>query len=128
MFRDADLIQEYSLVSPCCMIRACRLTLFARLILKAPIHILELIRNMYQYDIGWIRALKEDLLWLSLSGELSCSCEDLNAVEALKTIRASLYQDGAPIRCHQVCQFRCAKSFTQICRELLCTSSLPRLL
>ncbi len=83
MFSDADLIQEYSLVSPCCMIRACRLTLFACLILKPPIHILELIRNMYQYDTGWIHALKEDLLWLSLSGELSCSCDDLNAVDAL---------------------------------------------
>ncbi len=35
------------------------------------------------YDTGWIHALKEDLLWLSLSGELSCSCDDLNAVEAL---------------------------------------------
>ncbi len=63
MFSDADLIQEYSLVSPSCMIRACRLTLFARLILKAPIHILELIRNMYQYDIGWIHALMVELIW-----------------------------------------------------------------
>ncbi len=29
------------------------------------------------------RPPEEDLLWLSLSGELSCSCDDLNAVEAL---------------------------------------------
>ena len=48
MFSDADLIQEYSLVSSC-MIRACRLTLFARLILKAPMHIQDIIRIMYQY-------------------------------------------------------------------------------
>ena len=76
LFSDADLIQEYNLVPPCCMIRACRLTLYARLILKAPTHILELVRNMYQFDIGWIQALNEDLLWLSLAGELPCSCDD----------------------------------------------------
>ena len=66
MLSDADLIHEFSLVSPSCMIRACRLTLFARLILKAPKHIHDIVHSMYRFDIGWIHALKEDLLWLSL--------------------------------------------------------------
>ncbi len=82
MFSDADLIQEFSLVSPSCMLRACRLTLFARLIPKAPKHM---------YDIGWIHALKEDLLWLSLSGKLTCSCDDLDAVGGPYTIRVSIH-------------------------------------
>ena len=78
---DADLIYEYSLMSPSSMIRCCRLLLYNRIVIKAPTMIIDLLQFMYNENYGWISALKEDLRWLSLSGKLPQPCDDLPVIE-----------------------------------------------
>ncbi len=82
IFSDAELIEEFGLIAPMSMIRANRMSLFYRIVRKAPPLLIDLMRSMYDVKYGWIDCLKTDLARLSLSGYLPVDFGSLPALES----------------------------------------------
>ena len=55
-------------MSPMVMIRQSRLALLARLASKRPQCILDLLGAVWEKDLGWVVAVRSDLVWFSCSG------------------------------------------------------------
>ena len=65
MFSDADIVKEFSLVSPSAMLRQARLQLLTRILDKSPTAIVSLIHASYDNTSGWLHAIKSDLTIVS---------------------------------------------------------------
>ncbi len=77
MLSDADLIQEYSLVSPLSTLRSSRSSLLSRIISKAPPMLLDMVRATSGVPGGWGKSVQSDLAWLSLAGHgFGCTLEE----------------------------------------------------
>ena len=82
---DSDLLYMYEVMSPHTMIRVSRLTFFARIAVKAPVALLQVIRCCADGQKGWLQALLTDLRWASLSEHLG-HCASFNFEQWLEYV------------------------------------------
>ena len=68
---DDELLFQYELMHPRVILRISRLMLFSRLVCKAPQQLMKLVRDMAVFEKGWTKSVLSDLVWLSLSDDLS---------------------------------------------------------
>ncbi len=67
-------------VSPMSIIRYSRISLFARIAGKSPVCLVNLLKTVWNSDLGWIHALRNDIKWLSDSGLLISLPDDIPSV------------------------------------------------
>jgi hypothetical protein len=63
---DMDLLFEYELMCPETIIRVARISLFIRLIIKAPSVLINLVRDIGTLRVSWTTKVLEDLQWLCI--------------------------------------------------------------
>ena len=63
---DDELLYQYELMSPETIIRLARLSLFARVCVKAPEPLSKLVCDMEVFSSGWTASVISDLKWLQL--------------------------------------------------------------
>ena len=97
---DQEIIDQYSLDSPTALIRRMRIQLFARIHIKRPAVLINLIHLCADYPKGWCAALKSDLFIIStLDPDLSDICiKDFSFAES----------EQAKIVCRKI--IKCARS------------------
>ena len=61
---DQDLLFQYNIMSPETMLRIARLSLFARIMEKAPAILTRLVMDLSEIAVGWPRQVGDDLRWL----------------------------------------------------------------
>jgi len=69
VINDSDVLFEYSLMCPNTFLRLARLSLFARLAVKAPEELLSLLLNLR--DVGWSASVVGDLRWITVGEHFS---------------------------------------------------------
>ena len=74
MFNDDDIIYEYNFMCPRTILRLSRLSLFMRILIKAPPYLLQLATDQSCFKKGWAASLMADFKWLSCFDDFSeCS-------------------------------------------------------
>ena len=72
---DEDILYQYKITNPSIMIRVARLSLWSRILCKAPQMVTDLCMDMAVVQIGWPMAVIDDLKWLSASKRCSTSTD-----------------------------------------------------
>ena len=87
LLKDRDLLFEQGLKYPMTLLRESRLQLLVRVASEAPPALMELVQNLVALEGGWVKALKDDLSWLSAGPRFPdlgiTSVGDLSGVLAL---------------------------------------------
>jgi len=71
VLNDSDMLFQYDVSHPMCILRVARLSLFARVLVKAPEQFKELVLDMGELPQGWTRCVIGDLQWLALAPDFS---------------------------------------------------------
>ena len=66
---DEDILYQYNITNPGTMIRVARLSLWSRILCKAPKLVIDLCMDLASIKIGWPNAVQDDLMWLSGSAK-----------------------------------------------------------
>jgi len=61
---DEDILYQYNITNPSTMIRVARLSLWSRILCKAPKLVIDLCMDLASIKIGWPNAVQDDLKWL----------------------------------------------------------------
>ena len=62
---DEDILYQYCITSPETMIRVARLSLWTRILCKAPALVVNLCMDMATINVGWPKVVLSDLRWMS---------------------------------------------------------------
>ena len=66
---DEDILYQYNITNPSTMIRVARLSLWSRILCKAPKIVIDLCMDLASIQVGWPKAVQDDLRWLSGSAK-----------------------------------------------------------
>ena len=66
VLNDNDMLYEYEISHPMTLLRVARLSLFARILVKAPPVLKDLILDLYHVHGSWTQCVVSDFKWLSL--------------------------------------------------------------
>jgi len=88
MMTDDLIIEQYALMSPHTLLRVSRLSLFARLVAKAPSSFKSLMIDCASIESSWSSDVMSDLHWFTVSGAFS-ECCDHSFGEWIESVKAT---------------------------------------
>ena len=72
---DEDILYQHNIMNPSTMIRVARLSLWSRILCKAPKIVIDLCMDLAIIQVGWPKAVADDLRWLCGSAKYATSAD-----------------------------------------------------